>query len=226
MNTDSASSRATVHTEPLFDLGELAGPLAHEFNNFLNDLMLRLSVLETKLPDQGGAELSGLRQQAMQMAALVKHWHAFQPDTAPLEPIELNRVVVQTLPSLSGSERITLELSNPSPIVRGTWLDLQRLLELLVTSAVQAVSAERGTVTVRTRDQADAVLLEVEDSGPVPPLLSAVFEPTQPPRPGTSSLVYAAAARIVRRLRGQIKATHSPGRPFVVTAILEPTRSG
>jgi hypothetical protein len=53
-------------------LGELAGPMAHEFNNFLNTVVLEISVLEQRSPP-----------------ARVPSWPSFG-DMPPAPPISLN----------------------------------------------------------------------------------------------------------------------------------------
>ena len=46
----------------LADLGDLTGSLAHEFNNFLNVLLLQLTLLEMEIPARFHADLAELRR--------------------------------------------------------------------------------------------------------------------------------------------------------------------
>ncbi len=50
-NEELESSKAELAEQTeLADMGELAGQVNHKFNNFLNSLLLRLSLLEAELP--------------------------------------------------------------------------------------------------------------------------------------------------------------------------------
>ena len=55
MNQEVNTTRSSPLLEELqrlADLGEIAGPLAHEVNNFLNVLALNVAVLEQLLPEE------------------------------------------------------------------------------------------------------------------------------------------------------------------------------
>ena len=49
----------------LADLGELAGPLIHEVNNYLNNLTLHLALLQQQTPGGLTDDLQSLRRQAV-----------------------------------------------------------------------------------------------------------------------------------------------------------------
>ena len=55
-------------------MGELAGVVTHEFNNYLNALLLNLAVLEHGLPEDLREQLAGHRRQGKAMAAMIRLW--------------------------------------------------------------------------------------------------------------------------------------------------------
>ena len=55
-------------------IGELAGPLAHEITNFLNVILLQVSLLETILPEEQRADLLEIRRQGNRAAELVNRF--------------------------------------------------------------------------------------------------------------------------------------------------------
>ena len=53
-------------------IGELMGPVSHEINNFMNAMMLQLSVVEPKMPEETRGELAAIREQAANAVAVLK----------------------------------------------------------------------------------------------------------------------------------------------------------
>src|SRR5205085_2511236 len=88
--------------EELADLGELAGPLAHEFNNLLNNLVLHLAVLESDLPPQAAAELSEIRRQTVRVTRLVQQFQQLRRRrTDGGRPVDLGRLVQSAAAALA-----------------------------------------------------------------------------------------------------------------------------
>jgi signal transduction histidine kinase len=79
-----------------------------------------------------------------------------------------------------------------------------------------------GTLTIRTRGEGAALVVEVEDDGPgIPPeLVDRVFDPfvtTKPPGEGTGLGLNVSHQIVVQRHRGTITVESEPGRTrFVV----------
>ena len=68
----------------LANTGEMAGPLAHEFNNFLNVVLLHAALMEPELPEQLRSEWMELRRQAATMTALVKQFQQYRRRRQPV----------------------------------------------------------------------------------------------------------------------------------------------
>src|SRR5207248_7507824 len=84
------------------DVGELAGPLAHEFNNFLNVLLLEVAALSQDASEEVRAELARVRQQGLAASSLVRQWQRYrqQARSAACE-VALNDVVRRALEELT-----------------------------------------------------------------------------------------------------------------------------
>ncbi len=232
------------------NLGALAGPITHEFNNFLNVVLLQVAVLEQELPEKRRGEFAVIRQQGKNVAELVRHWQQYRYRQQPaLQPVDLNGVVRQVVESLAaephafGEPRVALappagqdapagadilirtELAEGLPPVSATEADLRRLVRFLVGNAAAAVTNLPGHVLVRTQADADKVVLRVEDDGPTvdPEQLSQVFEPLGTVREGPNRLEMAACKTLAhRRLQGSIHAETRPEGGLAVVLALRP----
>lgn len=214
----------------LSNIGELAGPVVHAINNFLNVVSLHVTVLEEEVSQEQAAELVEIRRQGSTLAALVRHFQQYrQPPQAQPESLDLNQLVQEILAEANGSpleplngHPVRLILASDLPLIQGSVADLKRLVRFLVRSATAAVQLTDGLVTVRTEQAANCVRLRIEDSGPPlqPELLRQLFEPEIPGRGTASNLELAACRSLVRRLHGKITAENPPAGGVTVTVEL------
>jgi len=211
----------------LADVAETAGPLTHEFNNFLNVLLLQISALAPALPEDVQAEMEQLRRQGRATAALIRSWQRYrQQGQPPGRPIDLAEVIREALeelqltqglasPGLATEASLTFvtRLSSGLPAVEACPHDLRRLLTFLLRNAVAALGVDEGVIEVETEASDGRVLLRVRDSGPAVSVevLQALFEPHGAAREGTIALELAACASIARRYLGKLRGANSPG---------------
>src|ERR1017187_1272415 len=119
---------------------ELARPLAHECNNFLNNLLLQLAISEKSFPESSRAEWANLRREGKKLASLFQQWQRLrkQSSEGPTK-IELNQLVQETIADLRAeSSAIQLLLR---PAAEPLWLlgfagEVQRLVSLLLRHAI------------------------------------------------------------------------------------------
>jgi signal transduction histidine kinase len=185
----------------LANTGELSGPLTHEFNNFLNIVLLHVALLEAEIPEKLRPELMELRRQGGSMTSLVKQFQQYRRRLQPLQnQIDVNHVVLDAVRALAGPQLdpkgafliklppsskiesaglarpavvpLHLALAPALPPVLGSAADLKRLCTFLLMNAAGAAGQVAGSITVRTEHLDNNVLLRVEDTGPpVPPEL-------------------------------------------------------
>jgi signal transduction histidine kinase len=211
----------------LADIGEMASPLAHELNNFLNALLLHVAVLEIKMPPDQREGLTQIRQQGKQMAAMVQQFQQYErrPPSEGLTT-DLNEVLRQSVEStnntVSGGVAVRLEPEPGQLVVAGAAAEIERLCKFLLKNAV-AVTRPGGQVVIKTARVADKAVLCVEDTGPsMPPdQLTELFAAYPQQRPGTSSFELAACKGITRRLQGTIVPENRPEGGIRVTVELK-----
>lgn len=224
----------------------LAGPLAHECNNFINVVLLWLAVLETKAPELVQEDSAEVRRQGKQLAGAIQAWQR-RRQASSCSLVDVNamvRAAVQQLPDGNGSSavRVTsvsddlegasstgtggiairLALAPDLPPVRGSALDLLCVCRWLIMNSVRALGQEDGVVTIRTHPAPGKATLIVEDDGPsiAPAVVDSYFELCHG-RPGTDQLELAACERLVSKsFDGTIRCDSKAPRGLTVTVEL------
>jgi len=181
-------------------VGQLAGGVAHDFNNVLTAIIgfSDLLLLKHKPGDPSFADLMSIKQSANRAAGLTRQLLAFsrrqtlRPQILEM-PTHIDDLTV-LLKRLIG-ERITLHVEHAQNIwpVKADLVQLEQVVVNLVVNARDAMP-NGGSITIRTRNvgegeasgltytgmpAADYVLLEVEDTGTgmTPEIMEKIFEP-------------------------------------------------
>ncbi len=207
-----ARTAAAAGDARMADFGEAAAMLGHEFNNFLNALLLHIAVMELKLPAEMHPGLKEVRRQALDAAALI---HLFQNyrrrGQAPQETTDLNRAVRAGASELAGAA-IRLDLADGELSLAAPQGDLKRLCRLLLRNAAGAAATTGGGAVARTSQSGGRIVLRIEDEGPAlsPEEAAHLFEPSAPSRDGTNSLEMAACRTIARRMQGGVRGEPRP----------------
>ncbi|MGA0532164.1 cell cycle histidine kinase CckA [Hansschlegelia sp. KR7-227] len=217
-------------------VGQLAGGVAHDFNNVLTAIIgySDLLLANHRPTDPSFQDIMQIKQNANRAASLVRQLLAFsRRQTLRPQVIALGDVLAELrmlLARLVG-EQVKLELVHG----RDLWLvkaDLNQFEQVIINLVVNARDAmvDGGQVTIRTRNVpaaevaafghagltvADYVLIDVEDTGPGIPeeIADKIFEPffsTKEVGKGTGlglSTVYG----IVKQTDGYVFALSQPG---------------
>lgn len=181
-------------------VGQLAGGVAHDFNNVLTAIIgfSDLLLLKHKPNDPSFNDIMSIKQSANRAAGLVRQLLAFsrrqtlRPQVLEI-PTHVDDLTV-LLKRLIG-EKMALEVSHDSFVwpVRADLVQLEQVIINLVVNARDAMP-EGGSIHVRTRNvgeaeaatfnyrgmpAADYVLLEVEDTGTgmSEEIIAKIFEP-------------------------------------------------
>jgi two-component system cell cycle sensor histidine kinase/response regulator CckA len=217
-------------------VGQLAGGVAHDFNNVLTAIIgySDLLLANHRPTDPSFQDIMQIKQNANRAASLVRQLLAFsRRQTLRPQVIALGEVLAELRMLLSRllGEKVKLELVHG----RDLWLvraDLNQFEQVIINLVVNARDAmgDGGTVTIRTRNvaasevasfghlglaAADYVMIDVEDTGPgIPPeIIDQIFEPffsTKEVGKGTGlglSTVYG----IVKQTDGYVFALSEPG---------------
>ena len=189
-----------AQSQKMHAVGQLAGGVAHDFNNVLGAIMLAADFLITshKPGDPAFQDIMSIKSNANRAANLVRQLLAFsRRQTLLPKVLNLNDAVSELsmlLRRLLG-EKVALDVIHG----RDLWpvrVDVNQFEQVVMNLTVNArdAMADGGKVTIRTRNvtqaeatefdrkdlaPADYVMVEVEDNGTgIPqPILDKIFEP-------------------------------------------------
>jgi signal transduction histidine kinase len=226
-----------IQTEKMRALGELAGGMAHEFNNSLCGVLgfLELLLLNKGLDPTSRSYLESARTCALDATETVRRVQDFarrQQDGLAVQLLDLGELVRQTL-ELIRHKWEDLGHARGSPIdvhvqteanckVAGSPTELREVITNLVFNAVDAMPAG-GTLAVRTWAADGSAYLAVQDSGIGIPLAirHRLFEPffTTKGERG-NGLGLSVVFGIVHRHQGEIKVESQVGHGSTFTVRL------
>jgi len=227
---DEAEAKA-CQAAKLASVGELAGGLAHEINNPLNNIRSLATLVERDLPeavpDRVRRDLGTLRQECEQCSRIIQGLLNFGRQLEPeFRPVNVPELVDQTLELLERKARSSGLWLNRTvatetiPAVMGDANQLQQVVVNTVLNALQA-SEEGQEVSVAVSESGGTVRIRVADNGPGigPENQDRVFDPffsTKPEGQG-SGLGLSVSYGIVERHGGDIRLDSGPGRGTTVT---------
>ena len=200
-----------------------------------------LDYLREEIPDALADALEGIER----ISKIVKSVKQFaHPGREEKELVDLNEAVRNTV-AVSTNEwkynsDVSLDLQDDLPRVPCVAGDMNQVLLNLIVNAAHAVTErvqdgglDKGTITVRTRLDGDAVRIDVVDDGAGIPegLRKSVFNPfftTKEPGKGTGQGLAIAHTVVVEKHGGSIgfESTEGEGTTFHVALPLEDVKEG
>jgi len=175
-------------------MGELAAAIAHEVNQPLTAIVTNanFSLRQLKSPapnlEELGAAIAEIVNDGNRASAVISRIRGLlmkeTPRTAQLDINEIIQEVIALLRNELTRNRISLgaELAASLPRVRGDTVQLQQVLINLIMNSVEAMRGSAGkprTLTIRSTENKDGILVQVQDSGPGIGSMQAdrIFEP-------------------------------------------------
>ncbi len=242
--------RRLNHSQKLESLGELAGGVAHDFNNILT-VILNNAILAKMHPDEADLLRECLEQiehAAARAAHLCNQMLAYSGrGQFVVEPIRLQELVDDTLPLVrsSISRRADLEIvAEPcDAVTQADVTQIRQIILNLVINASDALGNEPGRIRIVTGLMAadcdylktcalapegsagQFVFLEVSDTGcgMSPETMARIFEPFFSTKFTGRGLGLAAVLGIVRGHRGAIRVESGLGRGTTFRLLLPAT---
>lgn len=230
-----------ITSERMASLGRLAAVVAHELNNPLAGVLVlarraRKTLAKDTVTPEKRAEIASwlemVDNEVARCGKIVTDLLAFSRHRAPgREPVDLNDLVQRASRLLAhkltlGEIDLQLHLQPDLPAVVADPGQIQQVLMILMTNAVEAMPSG-GTLSIATRSRpGGGVILEVGDtgSGIRPADLPRIFEPffsTKAEGLGVG-LGLAVAFGIVNRHGGRIDAASTSGQGTRMTVQLPP----
>jgi len=156
--------RARLQAERLATLGRMATGLAHEINNPVAAIKLHAQLLEagtTSLhtaasPDDGGTDsLAIILSENAKIEALVNQWMFLArpqpPQTSPCDPAELIAAALRPhAPAAAHARVLLVNETQPGHRIAADSRRLGQAVGNVIVNAIQAMSAEGGTLTIRS----------------------------------------------------------------------------
>ena len=94
--------------EQMAMMGELARPLVHECNNFLNNWLLQVALFQAELPDNLRVRCETLRRESWMLAELLRQWQRFRNAAEQAEKADLN---MQLQEAIRGPDDMSVNLT-------------------------------------------------------------------------------------------------------------------
>jgi C4-dicarboxylate-specific signal transduction histidine kinase len=218
------------------DVGELAGPLVHEVNNLLNNLMLDLALFKHENPGRTTGGLQKVSAGAMRLVAIIKEFQGYrgrpQPDARRIDVNEALRTAkfshhrdstgpAHVSDSAADASLPPLDFDlQPALVIQGSRTDFQRFSTFLLKNAAQMarLAGRRGVVRTQRVENDVSLRIDLPAVTVVAESLPWFFAPAGETYPGTSRLELAVCEGIVRRMRGKLVAQALPNGGLSITA--------
>ena len=232
-----------LQAEKLRGLGEMAGGVAHDFNNVLAAILGRAQLLKLHLGEFPGAErrksyqelkqgLEVIERAAADGAETVRRVQEFariRPDDKDMAAVNLNEVIEHAIEftrprwkdeaELKGIQYVIEKQLSPVPAILGSAAELREVLTNLINNAMDAMP-DGGTISIKTFPEKTQVCMLVGDSGTGMPkhLMERIFDPFFTTKgPQSTGLGMSVSYGIVTRHQGAISVDSEEGKGTVFT---------
>jgi len=221
-----------LQSEKLKSLGELAGGVAHDFNNVLAAILGRVQLLKMQIDTPPGKEerrkstrdlqksLEVIEKAALDGSETIRRIQEFsrrRDDDKHFANININNVINDALEftkvrwkdeaeTKGITIHITKELS-PLPSIAGSPTELREVFTNLINNAIDAIP-QGGEIRVKTLMDSNYVISKIEDTGiGIPHTISSrIFDPFFTTKgPQSTGLGMSVSYGIINRHRGTIK---------------------
>ena len=220
-----------ARAEKMDALGRFGAGLAHDFNNVLTSMMLRIDALHENYPREPALvrEVELLKDEAARGSRLVKQLLTFaRADSFTPRPVDLTQVLHDSLPMLEtllrGSWSLSARLPGEALVVHADRAQLEQVILNLVINARDAMPAG-GKVEAELSAADDTVTLTVTDHGAGidDRTLKHIFEPFFTTKTHGTGLGLSTVHSIVQQNGGTINVSSVPARGTAFTVRLPRT---
>jgi signal transduction histidine kinase/CheY-like chemotaxis protein len=228
----TAAQERLVRTERLRALGEMAGGVAHEFNNILAVILGKTQLLLARVQEEPlSKNLSDIEEAAWRAADVVRRLQGFAATRLEDAPalVDMNTLAQDAITLTRGlwkdeaeARGIRIEVAThleETPPVRGSATELRDAVTNLVLNALDAMP-RGGRLGVVCRPHQGGAEVTVTDTGEgiSPEIRRRIFDPFFSTRgPRRTGLGLSVVHGIVSRHEGRIEVSSEPGQGTTVT---------
>jgi len=227
-----------IQSEKLRALGEMAGGVAHDFNNFLAIILGNAQLLERGLKRYKAEEIKDrlkiIARTACEGGETVRrlqHFTGRKVSAQDFTRIDLNEIVREAIVSTSPrwkdeaeAEGTTIKIKEKLgklPSILGSRSELMEVLTNLIFNSLEAMR-EGGEIAIKTEAKENEVLLYFTDSGQGIPdrIKGKIFDPFFTTKgPKASGLGLSICYGIIKRYQGKIEveSTKGEGTTFTIS---------
>ena len=206
-------------------MGELARQVNHDIKNGIAPLRNVLRHLAQVARDRPTELARVFAERRQTLGSSLTYLETLAANYAKLSPppdalrCDVNAVTRETVGQIPmGAAELSLHLADGLPDAKVDPLALRRVLENLVTNAVDSLDGQSGMVTVSTSrgteaDQPPTARVVVEDTGKgmTEPELERAFQDFYSTKPGGTGLGLSIVRRLVTDAGGRLRVETSPG---------------
>ncbi len=208
-------------------IGEIAAEVAHDVDNFLSAILLRIEVLQSKLQETQSldpGEVTGALQEIAQATTDSAHAIArislmsadpFEPsEKVDLAAILRDAAALSAGQASHGREATLVWETEELPPVAGSPEGLRTAFMNVVLNARQALPEQAGEIRVRAYLEGEEAVVEVTDTGMgiEPEVMEKITDPFFTTKgPEGSGLGLSIARKVISRHGGSLEFTSEPG---------------
>lgn len=211
-------SRSELENERLITIGLIASRLAHDIRNPLSVIKNTIEIMRLKFKDNLDEKTEKQLQMLTRSVSRISHQIEDVLDyvrTSPLQIKELSfkEFLDATLNTIKKSDTIKIITPENDVIISCDPKKLEVVFVNLIINAIQAMN-EKGEIKIRLTEQANHVLIDVEDSGPGIPanVVDRIFEPLVTTKQTGTGLGLASCKNIIEQHHGKITVSNNPTR--------------
>jgi signal transduction histidine kinase len=221
LETLKTAQHRMVEMEKLRTAGTLAASVAHDIRNILTAMQMELAAQPESVSESLGAQLN-------RFSALTHRLLAFsRPNVLETYPTSVAAVIRRMVSLVAGQAEINgveivVKVPARIPLVAADASQLEHLFINLCLNAIQAMTEQGGTLTLRARKRTQWLDISVEDTGcGIPPeQIARLFDPFFTTRANGLGLGLFSCKRIVEAHGGQLTVKSSPGKGTCFTVLL------